>query len=145
MMKTQEKTHKLAMSITGAGREAILARQTASASQNRAEHNDWLDHNPQPTFAIPGRETKTEKSVNWSKAFCPVCQPIVNRHFIPREAHLLAHAERLAEALRLVVAHFDTKGASIVPFEELKSKLRAALAEYERERSDRTEGRSKNQ
>jgi hypothetical protein len=52
------------------------------------------------SFAIPNKETRTEASVNWSKAFCPVCQPIVDRHFRPREAYLLGHAERLAEALK---------------------------------------------
>lgn len=44
-------------------------------------------------------ETSTEKSVNWSKAFCPVCQPIVDGHFRKREREMQSEIARLQTQL----------------------------------------------
>ena len=88
-------------------------------------------------------ETSSERSVNWSKAFCPTCQPIVNRHFIKREALFIehcfnahaklektqSHADKLAEALREIGQDKMRQGDAIW----MRDIAKEALAAYEKE------------
>ncbi len=103
-------------------------------------------------------QTRTEKSVNWHKAFCPVCQPIVDGHFIKREAAfvvaqeaddelirrykqtnqaLQTHADKLAEALRDIETRAGyalirpDKTNNDIQMDYIKQKAQAALAAYE--------------
>ena len=70
-------------------------------------------------------QTETEKSVNWHKAFCPVCQPIVNGHFIKRVAELESELDAERERNN---ADFIDRYRDVEELQKQVSELRAQLA-----------------